>query len=114
MKASTPAVVAMLLIAAAVRLGGINCQLWLDEVWSIRLAQKAGSPLGIILNHELHHDNNHWLNTLYVYYLGPGRPWWTYHVLAEVTGIATVVLGYVIARRRGPMAGRGRAHSAGS
>jgi len=91
-----------LLTAAAVRLAGMNCQLWLDEIWSIRLAQTAGSPLGILL---LHHDNNHWLNTFADYLLGPGRPWWAYHVLPEVTGIGAVLLGWLIARRRGEWQG---------
>jgi uncharacterized membrane protein len=89
---------AILIAAAAVRLAGINQQLWLDEIWSIRLSQTAGSPAGVFL---LHHDNNHWLNTLYLQCLGPGRPWWTYHLLAECTGIGTVLLGFLLARRRG-------------
>jgi uncharacterized membrane protein len=89
---------AILIAAAAIRLAGINQQLWLDEIWSIRLSQLAGSPAGVFL---LHHDNNHWLNTLYLQCLGPGRPWWTYHLLAEFTGIGTVLLGWLIARRQG-------------
>jgi hypothetical protein len=102
MKRSTIVAVLILMVAAAIRLVGINSQLWLDEIWSIRLAQTAGSPLGVF---TLHHDNNHWLNTLVLYFLGPGRPWWTYHLLPEITGIATVLLGWLIARRRGAAQG---------
>jgi hypothetical protein len=96
MKFQTRCCVVLLVAAAALRLAGINFQLWLDEIWSIRLAQTATSPLGVFF---LHHDNNHWLNTLYLYFLGPGRPWWEYHLLPEITGIGTVVIGWLLARR---------------
>src|ERR1700722_3533163 len=84
---------ALLVAAAVVRLAGINQQLWLDEIWSIRWGQSARSVWEVFL---LHTDNNHWLNTIYLRCLGGGRPWWMYHVLAEVTGIGTVVLGWRI------------------
>lgn len=88
----------VVLIAAAIRIAGINCQLWLDEIWSIRLAQKAGSPLGVFF---ISHDNNHWLNTLLLYFIGPGRAFWTYHVFPEICGIGTVALGGLLARPNG-------------
>src|ERR1700722_8433031 len=90
-------VAALLLGAAAVRLAGINDQLWLDEIWSINLARTAATVSDILFT--LHHDNNHWINTLYVHFLGPGRAWWVYHIPAEVTGIGTVVVGWLLARR---------------
>jgi hypothetical protein len=102
MKVLARLTVPLILAAAAIRLAGINCQLWLDEIWSIRLAQKAGFPLGVFTNPDLKHDNNHWLNTLYLLALGAGRPFWVYHLLPEVTGIGTVILGYLLARKRGP------------
>jgi hypothetical protein len=97
--------VLILLAAAALRLAGVNDQLWLDEIWSIRMAQAAATPVGVFTNPTLHHDNNHWLNTLYLQRLGPGRPWWTYHLLAEATGIGTVLIGWLLARRRGEWEG---------
>ena len=94
--------IALLLLAAAgVRLAAINSQLWLDEIWSIRLAQAAGTPLGIFTDPLLHHDNNHWLNTLVLQFIGPGRPFWVYRLMPEISGIGTVVLGWVLARRHG-------------
>jgi len=102
MKRSTLLTILILLIAAGVRLSAINCQLWLDEVWSIQLANaNCRSALDVF---TLHHDNNHWLNTLWVYALGPGRQWWVYHILSEVCGIGTVVLGVLLTRRHGAMA----------
>jgi hypothetical protein len=87
----------LLLAAAALRLAGINDQLWLDEIWSINLGHKADSVRDVLFS--IHHDNNHWLNTLYLHFLGSGRPWWTYHLLAEATGMATVIVGWLLARR---------------
>ncbi|HTW95528.1 MAG TPA: hypothetical protein VMD30_12075 [Tepidisphaeraceae bacterium] len=88
----------LIVAAAAVRLAGIDCQLWLDEIWSITWAQSCKTPWDIF---TIHHDNNHWLNTLWLYFLGAGRPWWVYHVPAEICGIGTVIVGWLIARRRG-------------
>src|SRR5277367_6430701 len=102
MKAWTIVAACLILAAAAIRIAGIDCQLWLDEIWSIRLAQTAGSPLGVFV--KLHHDNNHWLNTLVLYFLGPGRPFWSYHLLPEISGIGTVVVGYLLARPHGARA----------
>jgi hypothetical protein len=90
----------LFLTAAIIRLAGINCELWLDEIWSIRLAQKAGSVLGVF---HLNHDNNHWLNTLWLLFLGPGRPWWTYHLLSEAAGTGTVIVGWLVSRRSLPV-----------
>ncbi len=88
-----------------VRLAGINQQLWLDEIWSVRLAQEASSFAGIFVDPALHHDNNHWLNTLYLRLIGPGNAWWRYRLLAELTGWGTVLFGWLIARRRGEWEG---------
>jgi Dolichyl-phosphate-mannose-protein mannosyltransferase len=100
MKATLPAL-SLLLAAAVVRLAAINSQLWLDEIWSIGLAQVAATPLGVFTNHAVHHDNNHWLNTLVLQWIGPGRPFWMYHLLPEATGIGTVLMGWLLARRYG-------------
>ena len=99
-RATAPLILSAFVVLAAVvvRVWAMNSPLWLDEVWSIRLAQKAGSPAGVF---QLHHDNNHWLNTLVLYYLGPGRPSWAYHLFPLATGVGTIVLGWTLARRWG-------------
>jgi len=50
----------------ALRLPGMMHDLWLDEIWSITLIRKLSSPLGIFT--EIRYDNNHWLNSLYLYF----------------------------------------------
>jgi hypothetical protein len=82
------AFVTIVIAAALVRLPGIFNDLWLDEIWSLNFAEQAGSACEIFTKYR--HDNNHWLNTLYLYFLGatPWRP--AYRLLALATGTATV------------------------
>jgi hypothetical protein len=93
----------VVLAATAVRAAGLSGDLWLDEVWSLSLAAAAASPLDVILT--VRHDNNHWLNTLYLYALGPDRPAYAYRLLSFAAGVGAVVLAGVIGRRDGPLEG---------
>ncbi len=73
------------LIATALRIAAARGELWLDEVWSIRLVQEhAHSPSDIFLH--LQHDNNHFLNSLWVYAVGPDGSAWMYRWPAVVAG----------------------------
>ena len=90
---------AILLIGAVVRLVAAQGELWLDEIWSYRLAHLAAGPLGIVSG--LHNDNNHYLNTLYLRFIPDGTSaWWVYRLPAIVLGTGTIVLAAIIARRR--------------
>jgi hypothetical protein len=93
----------VVLAAAAVRAAGLSGDLWLDEVWSLSLAAAADSPLDVIA--AIRHDNNHWLNTLYLYALGPDRPAYAYRLLSFAAGVGAVVLAGLIGRRDGPVEG---------
>lgn len=53
----------------AVRALALQGELWLDESWSVLLVQEAGSPLGLVT--EVRHDNNHILNSLWLWLMGP-------------------------------------------
>jgi hypothetical protein len=73
--------------------------LWFDEIWSIRLAEKVQSPIEIIT--ALVRDNNHILNTLWMYLVGEQSWWMLYRIPAVVAGIGAVILSGLIARRWG-------------
>jgi hypothetical protein len=73
-----------------VRLGGLFTDFWLDEIWSLALARQANSVLDIFV--RLRHDNNHHLNTLYLYLVGAHANWTIYRLLSFVSGIALVPL----------------------
>jgi hypothetical protein len=74
---------------------------WLDEAWSLSLAREARSALDVF---SLFHDNNHLLNTLYLYAVDErvGRGHWiAYRVPALLAGCLSLVVLYRIALRFG-------------
>jgi len=86
---------AIVLFFAVVRLAGMFGDLWLDEIWSLRMVQSIQSPLEVFT--KLQHDNNHPLNSLFLYLVQPGAGW-TYRVLSWFAGSASVWLAALLAR----------------
>ena len=82
------------LIAAAAR-----GDLWLDEIWSIMFAASSASPADIFIKFQ--HDNNHIINTLYLYWLGTQKLFYIYRLLSVVTGVGSIWLVGIIARKWG-------------
>ena len=85
---------AVVALAALIRLAATWNDLWLDEIWTFTLIANLDSPLGIL---TVHHDNNHVLNTLFLYLLRPIGWDWLYRLPALVAGVAIVVLGARVA-----------------
>jgi hypothetical protein len=81
----------ILIIAAA------RGDLWLDEIWSILFASDAHSITDIFT--LLQHDNNHPLNTLFLYFLGEQKNLFLYRLFAVTSGIASVFLVAWIAKK---------------
>jgi hypothetical protein len=96
--------VVITLLALALRLPGMFHDFWFDEVWSYLLVREFVTAPAEILT-RLHIDNNHPLNSLWIYVVGD-RPWWpVYRIPALVLGVASVGLaGRILSRR-------GRAHA---
>ncbi|HEX8942483.1 MAG TPA: hypothetical protein VF785_05040 [Gemmatimonadaceae bacterium] len=91
------AIVVVAAFALVVRiLAGMN-ELWLDEIWSYVLAHRLTSAVGVFT--AIHHDNNHYLNTLYLYVIGATPVWLVYRIPAIVAGVASVLLAALIAKR---------------
>lgn len=77
-----------LIIAAAVG------DLWLDEIWSIQFVQATSNPIEILT--RFHHDNNHVLNTLFLWLMGVQNTLFLYRLLAVVSGmVALLLVGYL-------------------
>jgi len=72
--------------------------LWMDEIWSIELVRELHSALGVFT--QTHHDNNHYLNSLFIYFCGQRGDWAGYRILSEIAGIGTIVLAWIIGARR--------------
>jgi hypothetical protein len=92
-----PATWLSLLLGAALIVLAARGDLWLDELWSLSFARKAQAAQDIFL--RIHHDNNHPLNTLFLYVTGDGAsPLW-YRLLSVASGLASLYLAGFIARR---------------
>src|SRR5436309_2671576 len=93
------ALTVLVLLAAAVRVAAAGDDFWLDEIWSLRLAQGMRSPLDVFLTLRL--DNNHHLNTLFLYLLGDQNDWRVYRLASLAAGVGTVLVGWHVGARRG-------------
>ena len=91
---SLVALVAIVTVAALVRLAATWNDLWLDEIWTLKLLGDVHSLLGVF---TLRHENNHILNTLFMYALRPFDIDWLYRVPDWLAGPAVVGLGAWVA-----------------
>lgn len=77
--------------------GGLN-DLWFDEIWSLFNVRSLTSCADILL--RLHIDNNHPLNTLFLFLMGPQRNWVVYRIPSMLAGAGTVVTAWLIGKKR--------------
>ena len=94
---------ALLIGAAGLRIAAANNDLWLDEIWSLRLAGQVKSPWDVFTS--IHHDNNHYLNTLWMWAVGPDRRPLVYRLPSLLAGTAAVAIAGLIGWRRDPTTG---------
>lgn len=89
-----PAALAIITLAAVVMALSARGDLWFDEILSFQWAKNAKSPADIFA--LFRHDNNHPVNTLWIYLLGPGWPALIYRFLSICAGVGSLVLIYLI------------------
>ena len=86
-----------LLLGVALRVRGAEGELWLDEIWSLRLV--ALLRQGQFLIEGLALDNNHYLNTLYLFLIGPDASALALRGFSILLGTAAIpVAGYAMRR----------------
>lgn len=90
--------IVIFVVASLVRVRGAMNDLWLDEIWSLDLVREIRSPIEVFT--KIHHDNNHYLNSLFMYFTGQRGNWPGYRIPAVVAGCGTVILAWLIGRRR--------------
>ena len=73
-------------------------EFWLDEISSIAISNASDSLLDIFV--RFHHDNNHVLNTLFLYVLGDPDTFFSARLLSLASGLGTLLLMALIASRR--------------
>lgn len=86
-------VIACAVIGLAVRAVAASGDAWLDEIWSWQLAQ-SGDVLGA-------HDNNHLLNTLWLWLWTDTRVALIWRMPAVLSGAASIVMSAILLRRLG-------------
>src|SRR6266542_3708203 len=93
-----------MLVSLALRVPGMFHDFWFDEAWSYLLVRQfVSSPLDVLT--RVHIDNNHPLNSWFLYALGDRTAWFIYRIPSLVLGVASVALaGRIMARRGGPHA----------
>jgi hypothetical protein len=94
--------VVVLLVAGALRYGASLGDCWLDEIWSWFIARDLKNGWEIFT--KVHHDNNHYLYTWFLYLLGTKQQWIVYRIPSVVAGIGTVGVAGLIGKRGGRLA----------
>lgn len=94
---------AVLLAAGILRLWASLDDLWLDEIWSWGHVQvRVKSAWDVLF--ALKHDNNHILNSWWIYVLGPDADRVWYRLPPVVFGSLTVLLARQVVVKSGPIA----------
>ena len=89
---------AVAVLAVVARFCGCLNDLWLDEVWSLKLVGGLSSPWQVFTG--VHLDNNHYLNGLWLYWIGPHRAALLCRAPSVVAGAGTVIMAGLIGLRR--------------
>jgi hypothetical protein len=104
---SSPAAIgagAILLLALVLRILGARGELWLDELWSFRVIDVMQKRHDFFFGMAV--DNNHYLNTLYLYLVGADAPVLLQRALSIVLGTVTVAVAAFAVRpttKAGPL-----------
>ncbi|GAB2175598.1 hypothetical protein [Dongia sp. agr-C8] len=102
-RVSTPATLAagaILLLALILRILGANGELWLDEIWSLKLIDEVEARHDLLWGLAI--DNNHYLNTLWLWIVGADAPVLLQRALSILLGVAAVAAAGLALRRSGP------------
>lgn len=93
MKRSLLIIVAIVVVGAALRVPGLFTDFWLDEIWSLNIARSVHSASDVVFSATGRIDNNHPLNTWFMYALGGEvRRWEIYRLPALACGIGSVIV----------------------
>lgn len=103
-KSNTVSLVLLLIVAVSARYLAALGELGLDEVWTINLLGSVHSVADIFL--KIHHDNNHYLNSIWVWLCGLESPALTLRFLSLLCGAACVLLAWSLQDKIGIITAR--------
>ncbi len=87
------------LFGLGLRIAAAQGDYWLDEAWSAVFAREAGTVGRVFF--AINHDNNHFLNTLWLQSIGWGAPPMLGRALSIACGTAGIAVAGLIGARRG-------------
>ena len=90
----------VLVLAAGLRIAGARGDLWFDEVWSVDLIRPIETAAGIFT--AINHDNNHFLNSLWMWTVGLDAAPLALRAASIVLGLVAVLAAGLIGARRSP------------
>lgn len=97
------AIGAAMLVGLVLRIAVARGGLWLDEAWTARFVARAADPIGVVW--RINHDNNHFLNSLWMLLVGPYAPPMLVRALSIATGVAAIGVAGAIGLRRSAITG---------
>lgn len=97
------ALIGIALLALALRVVAASNDFWLDEVWTWMTTLQMESASDVLF--RIRDENNHFLNTLWIYGLGPNASVMAYRFGSVVAGTLSVVVAGLMGARRSATAG---------
>lgn len=92
------ALAAVLALGIALRVAGSMGELWLDELWSLSLVAPLKRATEVFT--QIHHDNNHYLVSLWMWFCGGDQAWWVYRVPSVLAGVGATLAAIWIGLRQ--------------
>lgn len=89
---------AVLATGLVLRIAGSVGELWFDELWSLVLVAPLKTPMEVFT--RVHHDNNHYLVSLWIWLCGTNQAWWVYRAPSVVAGMGACVAAVWIGLRQ--------------
>jgi hypothetical protein len=94
-----PWVALLVCLGLALRLFAGSGDLWLDEIWSLELVGRLASVDQVFW--RINHDNNHFLNSAYLYLTGPDVSPLVHRAPAILFGVCSIAAAALVVRDRG-------------
>ena len=91
--------VGLMIVGAVVRWMGTRDGLWLDEIFSLRVARAVGSWWDVFTG--VHSDNNHYLNTLWMYWVKGSEDAGVLRGFSVVCGVLAIPAAWWLGVQRG-------------
>jgi hypothetical protein len=95
----TAVMTVVIAIGSALRIAGTRGDLWFDEIWTLVLLQPIGWVGQVFWG--INNDNNHFLNSVYLYAVGPDASVMVQRGLSVVLGTAAIAAAGLVTIRNG-------------